>query len=71
MNLRKDDPIYYKKKINELIQQAKENNIEITLNNNILSFAAYTDQIFLNKYGLTRQVSCKTSVDLNKVANIK
>lgn len=67
MNLRKDDPIYYKKKINELIQQAKENNIEITLNNNILSFAAYPD----SKYGLTRQVSCKTSVDLSKVANIK
>ncbi len=71
MGLRKDDPIYYKKKINELIQQAKENNIEITLNNNILSFAAYPDQIFLNKYGLTRQVLCRTSVDLNKAVNIK
>ena len=71
MNLRKDDPIYYKKKIKDLLQQAKENNIEITLNNNILSFAAFPDQIFLNKYGLTRQVLCKTSVDLNKVANIK
>ena len=29
MSLRKDDPVYYKAKINKLIREAKENNLDV------------------------------------------
>ena len=29
MKLRKDDPVYYKAKINKLIREAKENNLDV------------------------------------------
>lgn len=29
MSLRKDDPVYYKEKINKLIREAKENDLEV------------------------------------------
>ena len=29
MRLRKDDPVYYKEKINNLIREAKENNLDV------------------------------------------
>ncbi len=29
MRLRKDDPVYYTEKINKLIREAKENNLEV------------------------------------------
>ena len=29
MRLRKDDPVYYKEKINKLIKEAKENNLDV------------------------------------------
>lgn len=31
MTLRKDDPVYYKKKITELIEQAKNQGLEVSL----------------------------------------
>jgi len=34
MTLRKDDPIYYKKKITELINQARENDLLVYINEN-------------------------------------
>lgn len=36
--LRKDDVVYYKKKLQELFKQASENNIEIELSNTEVSF---------------------------------
>ena len=38
MALSKDDPVYYKKKISDLLKQAKENNLEIVINQGIISF---------------------------------
>lgn len=38
MALRKDDPVYYKKKIADLIVQARENGLEVTMENNIINF---------------------------------
>lgn len=32
MRLRKDDPVYYKKKINSLIREAKENGLKVSIN---------------------------------------
>lgn len=29
MSLRRDDPVYYKEKINKLIREAKENNLDV------------------------------------------
>ncbi|ELC8449552.1 hypothetical protein QYB64_001014 [Clostridium perfringens] len=31
MRLRKDDPVYYKAKINKLIREAKENNLNVVV----------------------------------------
>ncbi|HHD2799912.1 TPA: hypothetical protein ACOTG2_000085 [Clostridium perfringens] len=31
MRLRKDDPVYYKAKINKLIREAKENNLNVAV----------------------------------------
>ncbi|NGT65637.1 hypothetical protein G6Z16_01855 [Clostridium perfringens] len=31
MSLRKDDPVYYKAKINKLIREAKENNLDVVV----------------------------------------
>ncbi|MGU8770582.1 hypothetical protein ACV3RY_15250 [Clostridium perfringens] len=31
MRLRKDDPVYYKVKINKLIREAKENNLDVVV----------------------------------------
>ena len=32
MRLRKDDPVYYKEKINKLIREAKENGLKVSIN---------------------------------------
>lgn len=32
MRLRKDDPVYYKEKINKLIREAKENGLKVYIN---------------------------------------
>lgn len=73
MSLRKDDPIYYRNKIRDLLKQAKENDIEITLNDGFLSFAVYSDKEFLEKYkvnfrdegfGIDNAV-CRASVNIN------
>lgn len=31
MRLRKDDPVYYKAKINKLIRESKENNLDVVV----------------------------------------
>ena len=38
MALRKDDPIYYKKKLTDLLNQAKENGIIIKESHGIIAF---------------------------------
>ena len=40
MALSKDDPVYYKKKITDLLKQAKENNLEIMIGKGGISFTA-------------------------------
>ena len=65
MKLRKDDPIYYKKKMNELIQQAKENNIDVVFDRGFLKFIAYAD---MTKFGIdVKEVICQTSINLKEI----
>lgn len=72
--LRKDDPIYYREKVKELLKQAKEYGIEITLNEGYLSFAVYPDKEFFEKFpssrysnieALIKDPICKASVNIN------
>lgn len=42
MRLRKDDPVYYAEKINNLIREAKENNLDV------YAFRTFWDEIRLN-----------------------
>ena len=42
MSLRKDDPVYYKAKINKLIREAKENNLDV------YAFRTFWGEIRLN-----------------------
>lgn len=43
MALRKDDPIYYKKKISDLIKQAKEEGLEV----DVETFECYNSATYL------------------------
>ncbi|MDQ0150581.1 hypothetical protein ACFO6R_12650 [Eubacterium multiforme] len=65
MKLRKDDPIYYKKKMNELIKQAKENNVDVVFEKGFLKFIAYAD---MTKFGIdVEEVICQTSINLKEI----
>ena len=62
---RKDDPIYYREKIKELLKQAKENNIDISLINSNLSFTSYIDKDFAQKYGIKSDTpTCRASINI-------
>jgi hypothetical protein len=59
MSLRKDDPVYYKKKIIELFKQAQENGLEIELNE--------TDRLLCFRDMVTMEM---TAVNLKEVVDI-
>ena len=44
MALRKDDPVYYKKKISDLIKQAKEEGLEV----GVKTFACHNSATYLS-----------------------
>lgn len=57
MSLRKDDPVYYKAKINKLIREAKENNLEA------YAFRTFWGEIRLNF--TSRETGESASVKIN------
>lgn len=67
MKFRKDDPIFYKEKLKELLQQAKDNNIQVVYERGTLSFTAYAN---LGEYEevlkLEKMPICRTSVSLKE-----
>lgn len=60
MTLRKDDPVYYKKKLTELIKQAKENGLVVSLEGSKIIFKREINF-------MSNDHSEQTSVDLGEV----
>lgn len=44
MALAKNDPVYYKSKLKELLKQASENGVKVSIDDNRVSFSAYSER---------------------------
>lgn len=65
MKLRKDDPIFYREQLKELLQQAKDNDVQVIYERGIISFAAYANlEEYKEILKLEKVPICQASVNL-------